>query len=129
MAASPSARSCWRSGMSGHPICHLVERHGGGHGDVQRLGAVRAERNVGGGFGGDEEVGGKALALRAEAEDYFVRGCDFVRDLRQWLLGGRGERQARASELGEIRPRRWPPEERPHARPYSLRRERVGAAG
>ena len=43
-APRPRLRSWSRSAIGGHPICHLVERHGRRHGDVERVGVHRDPR-------------------------------------------------------------------------------------
>src|SRR5918992_364615 len=125
MADSASTRRWSSSGMAAHPTFRPVEGDRRRHRPVQRLRAARAERDVRYGVGRVEHLRRQALSLGTEAEDHRPVAQP---DLPERFPASGVEREPAPGQVLEGRPRGWPGEDRAHAGPHRLRRERVGAA-
>ena len=83
-------------------MAQLVQRHGGGHRHIERVGAVGPHRDPGAGVGRRGELRRQALALATEADD------DRRPELQVDERGRRAavQRQLRPGQRGKLRPGR-----------------------
>ncbi len=110
-----------------HPIRELVQRHGGGHRHVERVGAVGAQRDLRASARPPRPA--PPAGRRARPPGRRTTGALGGVTSASGVPAPRSSAIVMPAQLREARPRGRPGEQRAHAGAHGLRRERVGAAG